>query len=569
MKAIAYCRKSTDNQDYQYQVNLITERCKKDNIQLVHIFPETGSGLKNERPELMKMKKYIQESTDLDLVIVSELSRLGRNYKTHETLALLKEKGVGFLSIKEGISTLKSDGTKDEMQSFILGMINEINGFELQTLKFRTKHGHKQARLQGRAGGGVMLPYGYKKIGESKSSKLVINEDEVPLVQLIFDKFLNLKENSVSSIVKYLNDNEIKTRTELVYTNKKKKWSSATIYSILRNKMYIGKRVYKDEYFDAPQLRILDDETFEKVEEKLKSCINKSNHNTVYNYILENRKITCGVCGKHFYATKSKSDSRYICHSNRTEKCENCGISIDKMERLIQSVILERYSDILKENLESKVNKEEIENLNNEIKKLEKELVKEVRKYTNLIDLLQDGDISKNEYRVKRSDSENNQNVIQNKINNFKADIEARKLEIEDVININKLDKDFNTKNIQLPKNVVNIIITNIKVTRIENTLNELQRLSFKVFSTLQTINPQIDVPSRFRKNDKIMLIKIRTGAYKLYYLIPQHSEYVFDIQDSKIKTIATSNKNIGFSKWSLFIDANQSLKLHRWLKLN
>ena len=160
--------------------------------------------------------------------------------------------------------------------------------------------------------------------------------------------------------------------------------------------------------------------------------------------------------------------------------------------------------------------------------------------------------------------------VIYYGIDNLKADIEARNLEIDDIVNINKLDKDFNTKNTQLPKNVVNIIITNIKVTRIENTLNELQRLSIKVFSRLQTLNPLTEVPSKFRKNDKIMLITIRTGVYKLFFLLPQHSEYVFDLQDNKIKTIATSKKNIGFNKWSLFVpEANQSINLQRWLKLN
>jgi site-specific DNA recombinase len=569
MKAIAYVRKSTDSQDYEYQINLVNERCKKDNLDLIETFSETGSGLKNSRKELARMKKYIEDSTDLDFVVVSELSRLGRNYKTHEIIELLTSKKIGLISIKEGIVTKSDDPQREQINSFILGIINQINGFELQTLKFRTKYGHKQNRIEGRAGGGVLIAYGYKKIGTAKNSKLVINEDEVPLVQLIFEKYLNLKENSVSSIVKYLNDNNIKTRSELINPDTKKKWSNATIYSVLRNKMYIGKRLYKDEYVDAPQLRILDDETFNKVEEKLKSCINKSNHNTVYNYILENRKISCGVCGQHFYATKSKSDSRYICHSNRTEKCKNCGISIDKMERLVQLVILERYSDILKENLESKVNKEEIENLNVEIEKLEKELSREVKKEINLIDFLQDELMTKEQYKEKRQEYQQKQIQIQTKIDNIKKDIESRNLEFEDIVNIGKLERDFNTKNIHLPKNVVNTIISNIKVTKIENTLNELQKLSFKVFSILQTANPEIDVPSKFRKNDKIMLITIKSGVYKLLFLIPQHSEYVFDLQDNKIKTIATSKRNIGFSNWSLNVpEAVQSKNLQRWLKL-
>jgi len=572
MKAIAYCRKSTDSQDYQYQINLVTERCIKDNIELVQIFNETGSGLKNNRPELLKMKKYIESSTDLDFLVISELSRLGRNYKTRETIELLSSKNIGLISIKEAIVTKKTDGTKDEIQSFILGIINEINGFELNTLKFRTKHGHKEARVQGRASGGVMMPYGYEKTGISKNSKLVICEKEKLMVQDIFNRYTN--GDGIKKIVNYLNQSGTKTRSELINPGVIKKWSNPTVYSILKNRIYIGKRKYTNEEIDAPQLRIIEDEQFEKVQIKLRSGFNKSNHNTVYNYILENKKITCGVCGKHYYAIKSKSDSRYVCHSARTVKCENIGVSIFKLERLVQSVILERHSDILQKNLENNSNKEEIEKLEIEVEKLNKELKKELRKYTNLIDLLQEGDIKKDEYKLKRNESENNQNKIQYKINQVKKEIESRLVEYDNIINIRKLTKDFNIKNIQLPKNVVNTIVNNIIVTKIESTHKGVQKLATLVFSKLSILNyipPIIEfiAPAKLRKNDKLMLITIKSGGYKLYFLMAQQSNYIFDFQDSKIKLIAQSELNIGFNKWSQSVpDAILSVNSLRWLKL-
>lgn len=70
MPKIGYARVSSSDQKLDRQLDLL-KSCEK-------IFCDKLSGTTNKLPELQKMLKYIWED---DIVVVSELDRLGRNNK--------------------------------------------------------------------------------------------------------------------------------------------------------------------------------------------------------------------------------------------------------------------------------------------------------------------------------------------------------------------------------------------------------------------------------------------------------------------------------------------------------
>ena len=70
MTKIGYARISSSDQNLSRQVELLQD-CEK-------IYQETASGASKERPQLQALLGYVREG---DIVVVSELERLGRNNK--------------------------------------------------------------------------------------------------------------------------------------------------------------------------------------------------------------------------------------------------------------------------------------------------------------------------------------------------------------------------------------------------------------------------------------------------------------------------------------------------------
>lgn len=139
MANIAYVRVSTKEQNTGRQL----EALKAHNIK--KIFEEKVSGKDTNRVELQKMLEYVRED---DVVIVESFSRLSRNMLDLLTIvAKLKEKNVGFISLKENIDTTTSQGR------FQLNVFGAMYEFERENIKEKQREGIDLALAEGRAYG--------------------------------------------------------------------------------------------------------------------------------------------------------------------------------------------------------------------------------------------------------------------------------------------------------------------------------------------------------------------------------------------------------------------------------
>ena len=80
MKTVIFARVSTSVQEYDRQVNELTAFANGNGWVVEAVFAEKVSGAKanNERTELLNMISYV-EANHIDKVLVTELSRLGRD----------------------------------------------------------------------------------------------------------------------------------------------------------------------------------------------------------------------------------------------------------------------------------------------------------------------------------------------------------------------------------------------------------------------------------------------------------------------------------------------------------
>src|SRR5690606_20984755 len=99
---IGYARVSTQDQKLELQLDELNRfGCEI-------IFKEKLSGKNKIRPELSRMIEQLREG---DTVVVWKLDRLGRSLKDLiELVASFREKGVEFVSLKDGIDTGTATG---------------------------------------------------------------------------------------------------------------------------------------------------------------------------------------------------------------------------------------------------------------------------------------------------------------------------------------------------------------------------------------------------------------------------------------------------------------------------
>ena len=163
IKTVIFARVSTSSQEYERQVNELMALANGNAWSVEAIFAEKVSGAKSnsERAELIRMVNYI-ESNHIDKVLVSELSRLGRDtLQVLEVIEMLNSKGISLYIQNYNIETLTKEGKVNAMSQFLITILAEVARMERKTIRERVESGYKNFRANGGKVG--------RKIGSTKS----------------------------------------------------------------------------------------------------------------------------------------------------------------------------------------------------------------------------------------------------------------------------------------------------------------------------------------------------------------------------------------------------------------
>lgn len=180
MRAIIYARVSstTDRQSTERQVKDLTEYANAMKYEVCKIFEEHVSGAKKnqDRPVLQEALKYCKE-TSIDIILVSELSRLGRNsFEILGTVKELVDNGINLYMQKEQFFLLDKEGKTSIIAPVIIAVLSMSAELERENIKHRLDSGKKRYI---EAGG---------KVGRPKGSNMTQEELAIkykPLVKLL------------------------------------------------------------------------------------------------------------------------------------------------------------------------------------------------------------------------------------------------------------------------------------------------------------------------------------------------------------------------------------------------
>lgn len=294
-KAGLYCRVSTDIQMEGYSIDaqkdFLKSYCKMHEIDNYEFYIDGGySGSNINRPDMQRLIEDVEDHK-IDIVVVFKLDRLSRSQK--DTLYLIEEvfnpNDCGFVSIKENFDTNTPFGKA------MVGILSVFAQLERETILERTRIGRKKRAEEGLWYGTGNLPFAYDY--DEKKGILVPNKEKVEIVNKMVELYLQGMPMTQVGALFGLQDQ--------------------TVRSIFTSPVGLGKIPYKDEIFEGQHEPIMTQETYDKLQQKMKERAVTYKHAI---YLLAG-KIVCGKCGaKYRYQKAGTSSIRLYCYSQQTSK---------------------------------------------------------------------------------------------------------------------------------------------------------------------------------------------------------------------------------------------------------
>jgi DNA invertase Pin-like site-specific DNA recombinase len=152
-RACLFIRVSTDKQDYQRQILELNVFCRQKNLEVAETIATKITGTKTfqDREDLQLLFKSAS-SKKFDKVVVSEISRIGRNAKDiRNTIDYLHSKKIAIVFRNlGGLESLDDHGNESFVTNIIIAIYSELAQEEKRILSERIKSGLVNAKHKGK-----------------------------------------------------------------------------------------------------------------------------------------------------------------------------------------------------------------------------------------------------------------------------------------------------------------------------------------------------------------------------------------------------------------------------------
>ncbi len=268
------------------------------------------TGANMDRPALKRLLADVQAGK-VDCVVVYKVDRLTRSlFDFARIIEVLDKHGASFVAVTQQFNTTTSFGR------LTLNILLSFAQFEREIISERTRDKQIAARRKGQWTGGHLI-LGYDL--DPRGGRLVVNPEEAERVRAIFNWYL--EGEPVARIVERCaelgwRNKQWTTRKGRVYGGYALRKSH--IYHLLANPLYTGRVRADGELHRAEHEPIIDQRTFELVEEKLKqNAPARLNPHRRRTEALLRGLLYCASCGAAMYPTYSSNGRRqyryYIC----------------------------------------------------------------------------------------------------------------------------------------------------------------------------------------------------------------------------------------------------------------
>lgn len=194
MTKIGYARVSSREQNLERQFEVL----KKAEVE--KIFSDKLSGKDNDRPKIQELLNYIRED---DIIVVSELDRLGRNNKeVTNIMNQIQDKGATLEILNlPSLSGIKDDNLRRLLNNLIIELFKYTAENERKQIRERQRQGIELAKEKGKYKG---RPFAYSSDSSDKQKRVTYEkivemlEKDVPITQI--SKELDVARNTIYRI---------------------------------------------------------------------------------------------------------------------------------------------------------------------------------------------------------------------------------------------------------------------------------------------------------------------------------------------------------------------------------
>jgi site-specific DNA recombinase len=465
MRCAIYARVSTEldsqKDSVSHQISFFNRYVEEKAWTIYDIYKDEGvSGTSiKKRKEIQRLMKDAR-AKKFDYVLFKSISRFARDIQDGINMKReLDTLGIGMIFIEQNIDTKTADG--ELMFSIHLTVAQQ----ESEQISKRVKFGKREKAKKGKFNGSLP-PFGYRRNG----NQLELDPQYAPYVKEIFRLYL-YEDWGLQRIAKHLSKRGIPTPRKVQGAkNAGELWQQSTVKIILTNPMYTGNMVQNRSEVISIRTKnrkllsesqqtvvtgtheaLVTEEEFEEVQAKLerKGTKRSNGQESLFAHI-----AVCADCGTGMHY---KNDRKaYLCGRYQKYGKTFCSHHLIKADKLLSEVVA-----MLKELTEEGVKKKKlieiakkeagkhVANHDIELKQIDKRIQQLSKKQSNLLDLLNEGDLTKDEWRTQNE-------FIREEV----TQLSARKLELQSLIG---KEKDMDSQINAFEKQVSKLIHLNIE----------------------------------------------------------------------------------------------------------
>lgn len=425
MKAGLYCRVSTDAQVEGYSIDaqkkLLEAYCISKEITDFEYYVDGGySGSNLDRPEIKRLLDDI-DNKKIDYVIVYKLDRISRSQK--DTLYLIEEKfnpnNIGFISIRENFDTTTPFGKA------MIGILSVFAQLERETIYERTRMGMLERVKSGLWMGGGNRPLGYEY--DRNTGTLIQKPKQAEMIFWVGKLYLeNYSPENICDILGMSGERVVR--------------------KVLRSPVYAGLIPYKGKVYQGQHKPIFPMDMWNEIQTMMD---NRGKNNLKKSNYLLSGLVYCGYCGAKLRYQKWGKQTKMYCYSQqksrprlvRDPNCPNHKANAEDVEKYVMDEIFKMSLD------EKYFEKRMTTNTTDEIgiaEERKKDIEKQIQ---NLLSVLAEGLITK-EIKEKIKSLEDERKRLEKQINKGKKNQSNLKNFKEKIYNLHEIwnDLPFNEK---------------------------------------------------------------------------------------------------------------------------
>ena len=436
-----YIRVSTEDQAREgfslgEQEEKLRQLCSFKEFQVYKVYQDRGISAKDmeHRPGFQQMMDDMRKGK-INYIVAYKLDRVTRSVRDLEQLIDELEKYNCYLICeRDDVNTSTANGR------FFVRMLTVLSQLEIEVVSERTKFGMNGAIKAGHLPG--TCPLGYYR---DKDKVVKIDPITSQVVKRIFKMYLEGK--SYYRISEIFND-------EKVLYPRDKKWTEASIRTIVNNQIYVGDYI-RNKTSDNESDRVVYEnvvapintraewEEVQKQKEKNKQAFSRDRVYIFY------QRLYCSKCGTLMNCTSPGGKKRgYLYY--RCDKCKTA-VNESNVEKEIMNFILSlvEYDSVVKkyfypiladkENVSSKNIEDKIDELNQKRENIKQAVMLGIFKAKDFENEIKSIDDQLNELKEKAM---NNKEVDTKKFSLMKI-MADRDFEIEERINSNRFVEDL------------------------------------------------------------------------------------------------------------------------------